>query len=327
MYRSATLKLTGWYLLILMSISILFSFVLYQVATAELRTRIGVIQEHLSGTLPSDEIDAFGERQLQQTDSMQISLVYANCLILAGGGIGSYLLARRTLRPIERSYEAQSRFTSDASHELRTPLTTMKTELEVALKSSSLTKAEMRELLTSNLEEVDRLSRLAENLLQLARLDNIRLQTERLDLGTLIREVTAKLDKDRRLSLELPSGPVYVNGNRIALEELVTILVDNALKHSPAKSAVRIRLSRHRLRASLSVINGGKGISSQDLPKIFDRFYRADSARSGGGAGGYGLGLPLAKKIVELHNGDLSASSAKDHDTTFTVQLPLAVRP
>src|SRR5690606_24862255 len=112
--------------------------------------------------------------------------------IWLAGGVGSYYLARRTLRPIEEAHEAQSRFTSDASHELRTPLASMKTELEVALRDPALNKEEMRELLVSNLEEVDKLTKLSQNLLQLSRLEQENIQLERVVLREVISGVVAR---------------------------------------------------------------------------------------------------------------------------------------
>jgi two-component system sensor histidine kinase CiaH len=278
--------------------------------------------------LPGFDIRALRADQAHEAAaSLFISLLYTNILILAGGGIGSYLLARRTLQPIEYSYEAQSRFTSDASHELRTPLAVMKTELEVALRDPTLSKKEMKELLNSNLEEVNKLTKLSHTLLQLSRLDHTGLTTEKIAVNEIVRSAIAHYDKTgRRIHFSGPARTPYASGNAVSIEELVTILIDNAVKYSPDDSVVEVTVTSGNRQASIKVKNSGEGIDASDLPHVFNRFFRVDSSRTGGTKSGYGLGLSLAKKIVELHNGDLSASSARNAETVFTVKLPLHSR-
>lgn len=338
MFKSATLKLTGWYLLILMSISILFSVSIYNIATNEVVQRLDQLQsrfEHreinglvtptpwIVGSPTYAQIRA--DQSNRASQNLLQALYYVNLLILLTGGAGSYFLARRTLRPIEEAHEAQSRFTSDASHELRTPLTVMKMELEVALRDKNLTKADMRKQLESDLEEVNKLSDLAQTLLQLSRLDHDSLEREQLSLNEIILSVIKKYDKTgKRIAFARSVKDYKVHGNRASIEELVTILVDNALKYSPDDSLVQLTTSRRDRKACFEITNTGKGISPKDLPHIFDRFYRADTARTKNTAkAGHGLGLALAKQIVLLHDGELLATSAPDHATTFTVVLPI----
>jgi signal transduction histidine kinase len=172
MFESATFKLTAWYLAILMTISLTFSVVIYQLNFREISFRLENLQHSLMDNsmylLPSsnDETFSYGPnsplsvQSRQAAGQMSLSLFYINIVVLVAGGLGSYFLARRTLRPIKESHEAQSRFTSDASHELRTPLAAMKAELEVNLREPNLSAAETRELLESNLEEVNKLIQL-----------------------------------------------------------------------------------------------------------------------------------------------------------------------
>jgi len=329
MFQSATLKLTGWYLLILMGISLIFSVIIYSVASSEISSQIDTFQQGIrikSGAAlnPSDFQTLRDLRAHEAAASLFVGLFYANIVILASGGIGSYLLARHTLRPIQRAHEAQSRFTSDASHELRTPLAAMKTELEVALRDPNLSKSEMHELLASNLEEVDKLTRLSHTLLQLSRLDHSGIKKERVLLDDVLLQTIERFDRSgERIAFTPHIKPLYISGHPGSIEELVTILVDNAIKYSPPKSRITIKLQKRSQKATFSISNGGKGINPQNLPHIFDRFYRGDSSRTGGPRSGYGLGLSLAKKIVEMHNGELSASSALNQETTFSVSLPI----
>ncbi len=335
MFHSATLKLTAWYLLILVAIGLVFSVIIYQVASSEIRSRLEVVQERLQNDAEASNmllgydfvtLRALEARQAQT--NMFTSLIYMNLSLLAIGGIASYFMARRTLEPIEQSHEAQSRFTSDASHELRTPLAAMKTELEVALRDPKLSKKEMRELLASNLEEVDKLSKISQTLLLLSRLEHSALATGRVAIDDITRRVIESHNQKKpRIIYAPPEKPLYVTAHQISIEELITILVDNALKYSPASSKVQVLLTRRGKKARLQVTNTGKGIRPEDLPYIFERFYRADESRTGGKEMGFGLGLALAKKIVEVHKGDLSASSAPGKETTFTVSLPLHETP
>ncbi len=329
MLHSATLKLTGWYLLILMSISLLFSITVYNATTSELDNRLSDLTERLDqpDTIYFNDPNprlfmAYQDNQRDITNRNILgTLLFVNMLILSGGGALSYWLARRTLSQLEQSHQTQSRFVSDASHELRTPLAAMKSELEVALRDSRLTKNQMRELLQSSLEEVDKLTSLSKTLLQLSRLDHANIEIEQINLAVVASEVVQRYDKNAmRINLDLPSKPLIIKGNPASIEELFTILVDNALKYSPENSKVTAKLMQQGRHALFVITNPGRGIPADKLPYIFDRFYRADTSRSNGGSG---LGLALAKEIVSLHKGELSVSSATKKTTTFRVHLPL----
>ena len=326
MFHSATLKLTGWYLLILMIISVSFSVAIYQITNTEVSSRLLRLQSNIQDQNPAlpHPGDTFRINEVSEASThLVIGLVYANLVILLGGGAGSYLLARRTLRPIERAHEAQSRFTSDASHELRTPLAVMKTELEVVLRDKHATPEELREVLSSNLEEVEKLARLSEMLLNLSRLDHDKLQTSAVNLQTVTKDVVRMyLPKSKRVSVS-PSRAVLVSVNDVAARELISILIDNALKYSPEGSKVTITIRKQDEKGIFTIVNVGLGINAEMLPHVFDRFYQADSARNKNTTNGYGLGLSLAKKIVELHNGDLEATSTPGVSTAFMFSLPI----
>lgn len=326
MFHSATLKLTGWYLSILILISLLFSGVIYTVASREVGSRLS-----FEPTNPQI-LQVYNRAQLEELRHVQVdesrhslfaALSIANIVLWAAGGFVSYHLARRTLKPIEEAHEAQSRFTSDASHELRTPLASMKTELEVALRDPDLTKADMRDLLESNLEEVNKLTNLSYNLLQLSRLEHNKIAHEPVDLAAALQAVSNRfMSSQHRLALPRTTTPLMVMANQANIEELLTILIDNALKYSPADSKVAIRFVRDRLVSGFTVSNGGAGIPPEKLPFIFDRFYQVESSRTSGEKKGYGLGLSLAKKLVEIHGGSLTASSQPGVKTIFEVMLP-----
>jgi signal transduction histidine kinase len=328
MLESATLKLTGWYLLIIMVISLVFSVLVYQSAASEVNTRLEQFTRRLPEDMGRQPSTAFNLLRSTQADqaahNILVNLVYINCLVLAAGGVASYLMARRTLRPIQEAHEIESRFVSDASHELRTPLAVMKTELEVTLKDPTVTPKEMKELLESNLEEVNKLTKLSQTLLTLSKMDYSSLVHEEVPFQATALSVIDRYDKDRsRITVKERTKPLVLDAHQPSIEELFTVLIDNALKYSPNDSQITIQLGRRNNRAEFIISNLGKGISATDLPHIFDRFYRADNARTGNEKTSFGLGLSLAKTIVSLHHGELSATSAPDKKTTFTVLLPI----
>lgn len=319
-----------------MAISITFSVVIYQLNYREVSYRLENLQDSLLNELSGPTIPfspytytyrngsdnpLFNESR-KASNQMILSLVYINGAVFIAGGLGAYFLARRTLRPIAEAHEAQSRFTSDASHELRTPLSAIKTELEVNLRDPKLDIGEARELLESNLEEVNKLIQLSEMLLHLSRLDHDKLEVHTIDLPVLLEEVLRRYPKDKKRFVITSRKKATTLANEPAINELMGVLIDNALKYSPPESPIFIRIFEQRGTLAFEIKNSGKPIPEEKLPKLFDRFYRADTSRTNSGKHGYGLGLSIAKKIIEIHHGDLTVSSVDDA-TTFTFYLPI----
>ena len=313
-----------------MAVSLIFSFSIYQLNFHEVNIRLenlqhGLVDPTLRPRITNSDSDFQDQLRMDQSRQaavqMILALVYINAFILIAGGFGSYFLARRTLGPIEKAHEAQSRFTSDASHELRTPLSAMKAELEVYLRDDKLTLEEARELLDSNLEEVDKLIQLSEMLLKMARLDYDKLEKKQIDIVELLPSAMKPFARSRKRFDITTRKQALVNGNEAAVMELMNILIDNALKYSPEKSRISIRIFERRLMIGFEIKNTGTPISEEKLPHIFDRFYRADTSRTESGKNGYGLGLAIAKKITEIHHGYIQASST-EKETSFTFFLP-----
>lgn len=304
--------------------SLVFSAAIYNITSNEVGTRLTRLQSSFEMNAPfANQIDAMrvGETA-DASEVILLDLIFANIIILVFGGAVCYLFARRTLRPIEESHEAQSRFTSDASHELRTPLAVMKAEIEVALRDKKADSTELREVLESNLEEVEKLSALSGMLLRLSRLEHDQLNTTAVNILDATRDAL-KLQKNAKRVSITSSKNILAFANYPAVRELISILVDNALKYSPEKSDVSIKITLRDDKVCFEISNEGRGIPSKRLPYIFDRFYQADDSRTTSGEKGYGLGLSLAKRIVELQGGDLAVSSGEDQVTTFTVLLPI----
>jgi signal transduction histidine kinase len=328
MFRSTHLKLTAWYLAILMVISVGFSVALYTSAHRQIGFVVSQapIAEDLSvdavGPTPAD----FQQAVRRSENALKRDLLLLNMALLIVGGFASSFLARRHLRPIEEVMEEQGRFTADASHELRTPLTAMKTEIEVALREKKLSLDEARRLLESNLEEVDRLRELSDRLLALAQYENARGFTfAEFPFHESVREAVEKHQAhadEQGITLETEAREVTVEGDQVSLEELTSILVENSIKYGRSGGTVKVLLDQAGESARLEVKDDGMGIKASDLPHIFNRFYRADASRSKDRPHGYGLGLAIAQKIAERHHGTIEIQSTPGEGTTVSVLLP-----
>ncbi len=327
-FKSATIRLTGWYLLVLMLISVIFSTAIYAITYNEIDLRLGRFQNTMQQSdyfiprIDTPDVNIARNTELKQArQNLIFELLCVNLVILVTGGVFSYFLAKRNLSPLEKAHEEQSRFTSDASHELRTPLAVMKTEIEVALRDKKSSGKNLKEVLTSNLEEVDKLSKLAEMLLNLSRLESDKLEFKILDFSKIAEEEVRNYKQPKTRIEFIAKEPIKINGNEIALADLVKILVDNAIKYSPDDTLISVRLSSDEKHAKLEVKNTGQGISPEKITHIFERFYRADDSRTGNKKS-YGLGLSLAKKIVNLHKGQITVISKPDVETIFSIVLP-----
>lgn len=327
MFSRARIKLTLWYLLIIGLIVISFSAVIFKDSTHEF-DRI-VRTQRLWMDYPNQLPIVLPEPRLvdrpliqESEDRLKLMLVLTDFGILLLSAVASYFLAGRTLKPIEEMLSEQKRFVSDASHELRTPVTALKSEIEVGLRDKKLTLRQARELLQSNLEEADKLKQLTDYLLALGRYqgDN-QIKIEEVNLNQVISEVKDRseiLAKPKRIKIKLEVSPIKLNGNKDSLVQLLFILLDNAIKFSPDYSTVQITAQKTN-EVIIKVIDQGVGISLEDKTHIFDRFYQSEKARQGG----YGLGLSIAKRIVELHSGSIDVSSNLGQGSTFIIKLPL----
>ena len=255
-----------------------------------------------------------------------------NILLVLNGGfliiipIVSWFLARRTLRPIEFIHEQQKQFVSDASHELKTPLAIMYGEMEVILKKSRTQKDYLQTIL-SNKEEVGRLSKLVENLLFLAGNEQKKyvFQTTSVDITDVVNTVRSQLkqrikEKELTVKFEPAKENAVIQGEEGLLQQLFFNLLDNAVKYTPKKGTIIVRLFVQKQFIEVRIVDTGIGISQHDQEKIIDRFYRVDMSRSE--TKGYGLGLSVAKTIVEKHNGEIALTSQEGEGTTVIVTLP-----
>jgi len=231
---------------------------------------------------------------------------------------------------LEAAFAAQRAFVADASHELRTPLHALGGQLDVQMRVMESRPEEARRLATFMRREVDRLTSLIEALLVLARMEAQgaeALQFESVDLAAVARDVVEQaralpVASKRMLYLDLDQPPVRVQGDRHRLHEVVLNLTTNALQHIPEGGCATVAVYRDQSAACVDVRDTGGGVPPEHLEHIFDRFYRADSARSRA-SGGAGLGLAISRAIVEAHRGTVSVSNAPGGGAIFCVRLPI----
>jgi heavy metal sensor kinase len=228
---------------------------------------------------------------------------------------------------LERSFRQVQQFTADASHELRTPLTVMRGQTEVALRKDR-TAQEYRQVLESNLEEMEWMSRIVENLLTLSRADagEIQLEIRPIQLADLIEDAYEEckaLARAKGIEVSLVKAKeVTIHGDELRLRQMLLNLIDNAVKYTPEGGRVWLSLEVEGEYAKLTVRDNGIGIPEEDLPRIFDRFYRVDKARSRE-MGGSGLGLSIVQWIVKAHGGRIEVTSKLGEGSCFTVWLPI----
>ncbi len=258
-------------------------------------------------------------------------LIFGGLLAVAAASAFGAVYARRALAPIRSSLASQRlalrrqrEFAADASHELRTPLTVIRSSVEYLGRHRTEPVGAVGEALEDITAEVDQLSTLVEDLLLLARSDSgaIELDQLPLDLGDLAGEAASTLAQpaaDRKVRIVVDPEPAAVTGDPVRLRQLVAILVDNAIRHSPAGGEVRVAVRSDGRSTELSVEDQGPGIRPEDLPRVFDRFWRAPGAP----AGGTGLGLAIAHWIVERHGGQIVVVNRAEGGARFDVRLPV----
>jgi len=233
----------------------------------------------------------------------------------------------RMIERLDEAFQHINRFSADASHELRTPLTILQLELE-GIAQDHRRDAALRDQIGSALEETNRMSRIVESLLAISRLDagEVKMDKTRLDLGELAASTADEmrlLAEERSICLRTRAdASVQVEGDRTRLQQVIVNLIDNAIKYTQEGGTVGISVSPEGNYAVLEVSDNGPGIPACALPHVFERFYRADKARSRAN-GGAGLGLSIVKAICAAHNAEVKVSSGEGRGSCFRVELPL----
>lgn len=241
----------------------------------------------------------------------------------------SYFMANKAMTPIRQAWQQQQNFLADASHELRTPLAVIQANLDVVRDAGAETIESQSCWLNNVYEEVQQMTQLVESLLFLSQADS-RQQLLKKKIFSLDQALLAVVGafrpaaaaKDVKLVVQTAAEIVY-HGDEVKLRQTIGILLDNAIRHTPANGKIKIVLEANQQNIVLSVTDTGEGILDADMEKIFLRFYQSDTSRSKGGAG---LGLAIAKWIVENHGGMIKVISIPGKGSTFTICLPHASR-
>lgn len=258
-----------------------------------------------------------------------------NCLLIFAGGFAAFFvlslyLSRWALRPVERAWQQQSQFIADASHELKTPLTVILANLGILVSHKQETIASQEKWLANTKEEAGRMRQLVENLLFLAKSDareeNTVVSKEMIDFSDLVWNRILSFESvafEQHVTIEEEiAGGMEICGNRELLNRLVAILLDNACKYAGKNGRVMVKAEKEGEKLRLLVKNTGDPIPQEEIPHIFERFYRTDKSRVHR-EGGYGLGLAIARTIAEEHKGKIGVESSSENGTLFWVILPL----
>ncbi|KGK90804.1 HAMP domain-containing sensor histidine kinase [Clostridium sp. HMP27] len=283
----------------------------------------------LKGEGPFGKKVVFVDRSPQQESLKNILIIFT----IAGGAslILLYLisvhLANSTIKPIKEAFEKQQQFIQDASHELKTPLTIIKTNLSVISANEDMDVKSQGKWLGFIHSQTERMSNLINDMLSLAKIDSLEQPSyiEKFDFskvldGVLLSFEAFIFESDIELKTKVKED-IYLNGNKEDIQRLVTILMDNAVKNTPKDGSISVYLNYEKNSIQLVIRNIGSGIPAESIDKIFERFYRVDPSRARE-SGGYGLGLAIAKSIVEKHHGKIYVRSNVNVDTSFIVELP-----
>ncbi len=238
----------------------------------------------------------------------------------------SYMLARRSLKPIQKGFEEQQRFVDDASHELRTPLSVIQGELELALSKKRSLSAYQAAISTS-LDEVHHLIDLTTQLLLMARGSQLAVKnsTEIIQVADVVTTCVAKYKKiysEKHLNIEMTLSNCAIDGIPELITQAISNVLDNAAKFNINGGRILIHVSSTNNKVILTVKDNGKGMSKVYAQKAFKRFWRGDNSRT---VKGFGLGLPLVRQIIELHHGGVTLSSTPGKGTTVIITLPAIV--
>ena len=322
-------------MLIILLITSFFSAAFYRVSTHEFNRVFNRIQR---------ERQAFEDRQtrgapiprlfaptLEETEFLKKNLfnqlLIINGIILALSGGAAYFLAGRTLQSIKVMVDEQNQFISNSSHELRTPLAILRSEMEGSLLEKRISDKKARKLIESNLEEISRLQQLSNKLLQLAKLHHFN-QIKRfgkVNIKSVVDDAFLKVDKLARMKnikIIKKTETHFVQGNSDNLQQLLVIMIENAIKYSPQNTQITISTAKKSESLEIVIKDQGIGISPKDLPFVFDRFYRSDKSRSQ--IDGFGFGLSIAQGIIQDHGGSISVDSQVNRGSIFTITLPLS---
>lgn len=325
-FKGAVIRLTLYYTLGVFCILLVFSVAVYNLFSQSVERELGI--EHGSDEY-QEMLEMRNEPLLHEaTENLYDILVVSDIVLLFITLIVSYLLARKTLAPLEESYQRQRQFVADAAHELRTPLSVLKAGGEVLLQGERST-PQYRQFITESQDEINRLITLSNDLLFLVRHAEGRERTTALFSFSEVcitqceRLVAYATQKGVTMSHQVDTEVTLV-GNHDDMMRLVLNVLKNAVDYNTKGGTVTLSLKKTHNEAVLRVTDTGIGIAPKDIPHIFERFFKADVARTQSSAIGSGLGLAIVKEIADAHGGELYVTSTQGKGTTIELRVPCA---
>lgn len=279
-----------------------------------------------------------GQRIVLMSKSFQQDMLWSLLKIFIGVGSLSLVIlffisiyfTNKAINPLEETFKKQKQFIADASHELRTPLTIIKTNVSILKENELDTIHSQKKWINYIDSQASRMSTLINEMLSLANLDANRSKQEKINinLSNLVTDSLLVFEVvifEKGLVLEEGVGDnIFIKGEQDQIKKLISILMDNAIKYTNKNGKISVSLISEKNKAKLVIKNTGEGIGNEHLDKIFERFYRVDDSRDRG-TGGYGLGLSIAKAIVDDHKGKIYAESIINNETSFIIELPLSI--
>ena len=315
----ATLKLTLVYTAVIFIISLCFSVAIGGAAINGASQPFGHSPTQVvfdDGTQANFDY-VFHTHNQAVTNRVVADLVFANLIILICGAGLSFVLARWTLQPIEKTMREQADFVANASHELKTPLAVMQTENEVLLRAKKPSSKQLRERLVGNLAEVQKLRKLTDYLLMMNAQENDEINFRENDLIEILHESLTRVAgqaEQKHVAIKRHIEPLKITTDADKMSEIVYILLENAIKYSPKGSTVTVAAGRH----AITVTDQGSGVSEQDRTHIFERFYRSDKSHT---SDGFGLGLALAQTLATKIHAKISEKNVKTNGKTAGAQF------
>lgn len=331
-FQLTRLKLTGMYAVLLLAVLVISGVTTHSVFSNRLEQRMFFRERPFP--LPPPQILEIGrEARAQARQELITSTILVNGTLFIGAVGLSYILAGLTLRPIKKAYEQQRRFLSDASHELRTPLAILQTDLENE-RDTAKASTEEKEHAQSHLEEVQRMGKIVKDLLLISRLDGqhqLSIPKEAIDLKEVVTAAVKRLQgyaaKHNIKVISSPvtrETPVVISANKEHILQAISNLIKNGIDYNKPGGNVVVSLTHDHKTAVITVSDTGIGIAEEEIPKLFDRFYRVEQSRSRQ-LGGSGLGLSIVQSVIRELGGSVDISSKPGKGTTVTLTLPIEV--
>ncbi|MEK7165792.1 MAG: HAMP domain-containing sensor histidine kinase [Patescibacteria group bacterium] len=316
-FAQARILLSIQYTIVFGTLILLLSGILYYLFAAD-------IYEDMSSVFPdkSEQVRIINQHKGKL---LKLMLIIDGSLLMFIAA-ASYYLAGKTLKPIQENYEAQKRFIADASHDLRTPIAILKADLEVYIQDKKFTPS-LKPIFKSYLEEVDQMKQIVEDLLMLFRFDSNQMVIEMktVDFKKILTNSTAKMSsyaKCKNVNLQLyTDSEMLVSGDALLLQQAYRNILKNAIEYSYAGGDVIINVTNVGRKVKVEVRNGGIGIPKANITHVFERFFRTDGSKEKRREG-TGLGLPIAKQIVEKHAGSIFLTSSPQNGTTVSLMIP-----